>query len=171
MTIKLNPIVPLRRIRLADLELNGTMDTGGNPHWRLFAQFSNPRGEDFSVEVNPETDVDSLDLRLILTISTRTYKRTRHHNIHRSVPFSETQPIDASTFIELIENSSLTRYRFATTGNGCRFWCTRAIRWLERGGWLVAGSEETVLEWLRQQAEIYGQHLTAVENNGSFGEL
>lgn len=75
--------------------------------------------------------------------------------------------------IKLLHDKGLLRYKYATSGEGCRFWVKTAVRALEDAGLLAAGAAARVdaavpFLWTRGQNEVFGASSESPIESGTF---
>ncbi|QRW10854.1 hypothetical protein RhiLY_09853 [Ceratobasidium sp. AG-Ba] len=102
----------------------------------------------------------------ILLIKSVNYSTSQ--SAQTSFPFGVPGGITVGRFIDLVLGLKRNRYRFDSTGSGCRYWCWVVLSDFERAGFVASGSSAFFLQAIAGLAQDNPARYPIPAPEGSF---
>ncbi len=104
-------------------------------HWRLF--FAIGADESISLDMVKQSPDD---LEGTVGVLGRTYAVSNIGVL--SIPMIPATGLTMATVLDLLESNGMLRYRYAPTGEGCRYWIWSVVRLLKQNGLLIDADKQ-----------------------------
>jgi len=131
-------------------------------HWRLYLVIGT---RSVVFDLTPGGDGQTGLLMVVSKVATGT--TSRNAITYAVKPTANT---NVQKYLDFIIANKLDKYKFDSTGSGCRWWCTVVLQKFEAAKLIDAGSAAAYVAWVDEQAKRLPANIPQPVRKGTFYE-